>query len=409
MNELHRNQNDKKEILKNLIKRLHEGVNPEEVKKEFKEAVGDITPISIAQAEEELVNEGVPVEEVHRLCDVHLAIFRDSLEKETPLAPAGHPIHILMEEHKTLLGFLDELTSLSRRIDEAKVVDPESKDMKRLSDIVGQFKGSESHYLREENVLFPYLEKHGITQPPAIMWTEHNKIRDIEKNLYRLVDTNIKIVYEEFAKQLVAVVTSMTDMLSSHYYKENNVLFPTSLKVVEEKEWIDIRQQFDELGYCPFTPEPARIKFKEMTGPPFRPETKNMISFETGSLSNEEIEAIFDTLPAEVTFIDRDDKLRYFSQSKEMIFVRTKAAIGLKVQQCHPQKSLHVVNKILEDFKIGRRDVAKFWINFKGKLVYIRYYPVRNKNGDYLGCLEVTQDVSDIKKLEGERRLLDTT
>jgi DUF438 domain-containing protein len=354
MNESHRNEKTKKELLKKLIEKLHDGADPEEVKKEFKEALGDVTPITIAQAEEDLVNDGLPVEEVHRLCDVHLAIFRESLEKQTPLAPAGHPIHILMEEHKKLLGFLDELTSLSRRIEETKPSDPSNEHIKRLSDIVMQFRGSESHCLREENILFPFLEKHGITQPPAIMWTEHNKIRDIEKNFYRLVDTNAEKVHEEFPKRLVAVASSMTDVLSSHYYNENNILFPTSLKVIEEREWIDIRQQFDKLGYCPFTPERARIKFFEMPSMHAEPEISNRISFESGSLSGEETEAIFDTLPVEVTFIDKDDRLRYFSQSKEMIFVRTKAAIGLRVQQCHPQKSLHVVNKILEDFKSGR-------------------------------------------------------
>ncbi|MGQ9632008.1 MAG: PAS domain-containing protein [bacterium] len=108
----------------------------------------------------------------------------------------------------------------------------------------------------------------------------------------------------------------------------------------------------------------------------------------------------------DITFVDKEDAVRYFSQSKDRIFVRTKAVIGRKVQQCHPQKSLHVVNRILEDFKSGGRDSAEFWIDFKGRLIYIRYFPVRNKNGEYLGCLEVTQDITDIKKIEGEKRLL---
>jgi len=138
-------------------------------------------------------------------------------------------------------------------------------------------------------------------------------------------------------------------------------------------------------------------------------EEPDKIPFETGALSKEEIEAIFNTLPVDITFIDKGDTLRYFSQSKGRIFVRTKAVIGLKVQGCHPQKSVHIVNRILDDFKRGRRDVADFWINLEDKLVYIRYFPVRNKNGDYLGCLEVTQDISNIRKLEGEKRLLDST
>ena len=131
------------------------------------------------------------------------------------------------------------------------------------------------------------------------------------------------------------------------------------------------------------------------------------ITFEIGSLSKEEIESIFNSLPVNISFVDKDDTISYFSPYKDRIFIRTKEVIGRKVQQCHPQKSLHVVNKILEDFKSGKRDVAEFWINFKGRLIHIRYFPVRNKNGEYLGCIEVTQDITDIKKIEGEKRLLD--
>ena len=131
-----------------------------------------------------------------------------------------------------------------------------------------------------------------------------------------------------------------------------------------------------------------------------------MVSFRTGSLSREELGALLDTLPVDITFVDSEDTVRYFSKSKDRIFTRTEAIIGLKVQQCHPQKSVHVVNQILEDFKSGRRDVADFWINLGGRFIYIRYFPIRNENGDYLGCLEVTQDITDARGLEGEKRLL---
>jgi len=135
-------------------------------------------------------------------------------------------------------------------------------------------------------------------------------------------------------------------------------------------------------------------------------EKKEAIRLETGMLSKEEIETILDTLPIDLTFVDKDDTVRYFSQTRERIFPRTKAVIGRKVQQCHPQKSIHIVNQILEDFRNGRRDVAEFWINLQGKLIHIRYFPLRSKNGEYMGCLEVTQDITNIKKIEGEKRLL---
>ena len=132
-----------------------------------------------------------------------------------------------------------------------------------------------------------------------------------------------------------------------------------------------------------------------------------MVELETGTLMEKEIEAIFNTLPVDLTFVDKEDTVKFFSQSPKRIFPRAKAVIGKKVQNCHPHKSIDKVNQILEDFKAGKRDVAEFWINLKERQIYIRYFAVRDKEGNYLGCLEVTQDITELKKIEGEKRLLD--
>jgi DUF438 domain-containing protein len=410
---------NKKKALKELIEKLHAGAKPDEIKERFKEILKDVSAEEIAQVEEELIKEGMPQEEIQKLCDVHLTVFKESLEKEKTLAPLGHPVHILMEEHKMLLKFAYEFRGIAKEItaqkdsalrqaqggEQSRTASAKEK-MTKLGHISENFKESENHYLREENVLFPYFEKHGITQPPAIMWMEHDKIKEIKKNIYKLLDTHDSMVFQHFTNQLKEAAISLTDMLSSHFYKENNILFPTALKVIGENEWRDIRHQFDELGYCSFTPESARITKEEMKAPTSKPEIEGMVPFETGSLSKDQVEAIFSTLPMEITFIDREDLVRYFSQPKEMIFSRTKAIIGRKVQLCHPQKSVYLVNQILEDFKSGKKDAAEFWINLEGKLIHIRYFAVRNKNGEYLGCLEVTQNITEIKKIEREKRLL---
>jgi hypothetical protein len=396
---------DRKEILKELINSLHEGADPEAVKEKFKEVLRNVTPVEIAQAEEELIREGMPREEVHRLCEVHLAVFRESLESAIPLAPAGHPIHILIEEHKILLEFAGELKGIAQKLRGASGMD--SASLEHLKHLEEHFKESESHYVREENVLFPYLEKHGITQPPAIMWMEHDHIREVKKSIYGLIDERESITFQDFAQQLDAGASSLAGLLTNHFRKENDILFPTSLRVMTEDEWKDIRQQFDELGYCCFTPEGARMLPEERAAPMPKPEVEGRVTFETGALSMEEIEAILDTLPVDITFVDKEDTVRYFNQSEERIFPRTRAVIGRKVQQCHPQKSIHIVNRILEDFRGNRRDVAEFWINRQGRFVHIRYFPVRSRDGEYLGTLEVTQDITDIKKLKGEKRLLD--
>jgi len=135
--------------------------------------------------------------------------------------------------------------------------------------------------------------------------------------------------------------------------------------------------------------------------------SEELLRFETGTLSKDEIEDILNTLPIDITFVDKEDEVKYFNKSKERVFVRTNAVIGRKVQQCHPQKSIHIVNKILDSFRSGKKDVAEFWIKKDNRIVHIRYFSVRNRDGKYLGTMEVTQDITDMRKIEGEKRLLD--
>lgn len=168
--------------------------------------------------------------------------------------------------------------------------------------------------------------------------------------------------------------------------------------MISQQEWADIRLQFDELGYCCFTPVEAMPAPIELKAPAL---LEGEIAF------HQELEAVLNTLPIEITFVDKNDVVRYFNQAETRIFPRTRAVLGRTVQQCHPQKSIHVVNRIIEEFKAGVRDVAEFWINYRGRFVHIRYFPVRSPQGEYLGVLEVTQDITDIKRLEGEKRLLD--
>jgi PAS domain S-box-containing protein len=125
------------------------------------------------------------------------------------------------------------------------------------------------------------------------------------------------------------------------------------------------------------------------------------------TLSPEVLEAIFDSLPVDITFIDETDTVRYYSRGDKRIFRRTPSVIGRKVQQCHPQQSIHKVNQVVSDLKSGKRDVAEFWIELKGRRIYIRYFPVRDKAGNYMGVVEVTQDITDLQKIKGEKRLLD--
>jgi PAS domain S-box-containing protein len=401
-------EEERKKALKEILRQLHAGVPPENVKERFKQFLEGVSSLEIAKIEQELIREGISREEIQRLCDVHLAVFKEQLEKQPVEAATASPINILLEEHKMLQQITQTLGLLADKVAKAESLNAVNEELAQLRRVADELLDAEKHYLREENVLFPALEKHGITEPPAIMWMEHNQLREKKKQLKRLVENAANMSFPEFKKQLNELANSIGSAINSHIFKENNILFPAAQRVVTEREWAAIRTDFDEIGYCCFTPESLIAKPELDT---LKAEEKLMaegiLQFETGTLTKEEVEAILNTLPVDITFVDKDDAVKFFNKAEKRIFVRTKAILGRKVQLCHPQKSIHVVNRILEAFKKGEKDVAEFWIQMGGRLIHIRYFAVRDKDGKYLGTMEVTQDITDLKKLEGEKRLLD--
>lgn len=400
MSEFYYGFKERKEILKDIIRRIHKGEDPEKVKSDFKELLKTVEPDEIAKIEEELIKEGMDRNEIQKLCEVHLLVFKESLTKKENF-DLLNPVNILMKEHELILKMNEELVNILNSINDGKDF-IENKD--KVTIIIENFRDSESHYLREENALFPTLEKYGVVEPPKIMWMEHDKIREIKKNLYETFDKIQSKFDLNLYSELKNYSIELKNFLNSHFFKENNILFPTANKLFKKEDFLKVKKDFDEIGYPKFLPEEFKILTKtEIIGE--KKETHE-INFPTGSFTLDELDAIFNTLPVDITFVDKNDKVKYFSMTKDRIFVRTKAVIGRSVQNCHPQKSVHIVNKIVEEFKNGKRDSAEFWINLKGRLIYIRYFAVR-KDGEYLGTIEVTQDITDIKKIEGEKRLLD--
>jgi len=401
MSELFNEKATKKQRIKDLIQQLHAGVSPDEVKEKFKGVLKDIDPIEIAQVEEELINEGLPRQEIQKLCEVHLAVFRESLEKQKIEVPSGHPIHILLKEHELVKGFVEGISVLLPKVEQAKDLKGIEIELSKIGELLTHLKEYEKHKVREENTLFPYLEKHGVTQPPAIMWSEHDEQREEIKEASKTLENKEMLGFEEFKEKLLSYLKKLTDIIPNHFYKEENILFPAALRLVGEEEWREIRASMDDLGYCYFTPEDAlgdKVEVVKNVN-----EQEGEIAFEIGSITKEELETMLNTLPVDITFVDKEDTVRYFSQTKDRIFPRAKAVIGRQVQQCHPQKSVHVVNQILDDFRSGQRDVAEFWIQLRERLILIRYFAVHGKGGEYLGCLEVTQDITELKKLKGRR------
>ena len=399
---------DKKALIKEAIRQLHAGVPPEQVKEKFRHVLEGTDSLEIAKIEEELAKEGMKREELRKLCDVHMAIFKEQLEKQQPNLQPTQPISILMEEHKIMLKLADRLVTAANKV--LKVTDMHyvTAEIHEVEHLAEDFTDSEKHYLREENVLFPFIEKHGITEPPAVMWMDHNEIRELKKKLPTLIKDLNEAGFQSFKAQLWETAKALGNLLQNHFYKENNILFPAALSVITQTEWVEIRKEFDEIGYCCFTPPelisivPSTETAQAPTQPP-----EGILQFETGSLTKDQLDSLINALPVDITFIDENDTVRYFNKPEKRFFVRTKAVIGRKVHMCHPQKSLNVVTTILDSFKTGKKDVAEFWIPLNDRLIHIRFFAVRDNNGKYMGTMEVVQDITKIKKIEGERRLLD--
>ncbi len=398
----------KKEALKELIKKVHEGENVEELKRKFKENFGDVTSEEIVRVEEELIKEGFPRDEIVKLCEVHLAVFKESVERgksEAGKISPFHPISILVKEHEIMEKNAQRMFNLlsNHTID----LFLQTHDaFGELGDLVSHFRESEKHYLREENALFPVIEKCGVTEPPKIMWMEHDLIRHIKKEIFETFENLKRNPTSEMYNSLRELAGKLFTSLKSHFFKENSVLFPTALKLVSENEWQKVKRDFDEIGYCCFYPQPQLLK-EEKKESTLSEISGEVVRLPSGSFTLKELVAVLNALPVDITFVDKNDEVKFFNETKERIFVRTRGVIGRKVQNCHPQKSIHVVEKILQEFKQGTRDVADFWIWVKARYIYIRYFAVRDEDGEYLGTLEVSQDITDIKKLEGEKRLLD--
>ena len=188
MSEILGNKEEKKQKVKELINRLHRGEDPDQVKEELKDVIKGLTAFEIAHVEGEMIREGMPREEIHAMCDVHLAAMKEAIETDAPVIPEGHPVRILLGEHREFLTSASRIRELATQIKARGSPEEVALLMDEIKKLVARFKEEELHYQREENVLFPYLEKHGITEPPTIMWMDHDRIRNIKKNLAEIIE-----------------------------------------------------------------------------------------------------------------------------------------------------------------------------------------------------------------------------
>lgn len=378
---------DRKRILKAILAELHKGLPLEEAKKKFLAEIGTVTSKEIFELEQSLLEDGVPPDEIKRFCNVHALLFDSSLE-DSMADPADprHPVALFKAEN----------AEIKRRVESAKALLPGVKDGKGadwVRNIIEELRAVVKHYERKEQLLFPYLEKAGFYGPSKVMWGKHDEVRGLLKKALAASDA-------EFPAAAAALLEEMDGMI----FKEESILFPASLEKLKPSDWTEIFRESAQAGYI-FIEPPEGLDEALDIAQNAESFSGAVVNLASGSLSLADLTALLNTLPVDLTFVDADDTVKYFSEGRDRVFLRARSIIGRKVQNCHPPQSLGAVQKIVDAFRAGAKNSEEFWINMKGRVIHIRYFALRDPGGKYLGSLEVTQDITDIQKIKGEKRL----
>lgn len=440
----------RQEALASIIKRLHQGEAVERVRRDFAALIEGVSATEIAAMEQSLIEGGMPVEEVQRLCEVHVEVFQGELAKGAKAQGLpGHPVHSYLEENRAarprVARLLREARSLAWGLGDAKTAREAFRELSRI--IV--------HYERKENQLFPWLEKKGFTGPSKVMWGKHDEIRAQFKAVAAALEAlealpagggtaaGARKERNRLAKAFRTEVRNLAGRLRRMMFMEEKILLPNALSRLDESDWAEIRRGEDAIGFAWIEPgavwDPA---FARPKAAPAAPSLSQLLAqarpgmydeaaagggsgsapegsaglagaglasvpLQVGALSPQVIDLIFRGLPLDLSFVDAKDQVAWYSDSPHRIFPRSPGVIGRDVRNCHPPKSLATVERILNSFRDGSRNRARFWIQMGGKFIVIEYVAIRDPEGRYLGCLEASQDITELRELEGQRRLLD--
>jgi DUF438 domain-containing protein len=405
MSELIDNRARRIATLKEIIQHLHQGEAPDAVKSQLREMVRQINPSEIMAMEQELISGGMPVEEVRSMCDLHSQVTREVLVQlpATSISP-GHPVDTFRRENAAIRRVIAKIRAIFSELS----THPDNEECKpqllQVRQSANELMDIDKHYQRKEHALFSFLEKHGITGPSKVMWAKDDDIRASLKRMNQATHDCTPTVAE--CKTLGASVLPALAAVEEMIFKEENILLPMSLQTLTENEWAEIWASSSKYGWCLVEPRqgytPPQIVGASTPAVP----NEGTIMMPTGNVTVEQLTSVLSALPIDLTFVDADDRVAFFTEGPDRIFARSKAIIGRKVQHCHPPSSVDVVDRILDDFRAGRQNVAEFWIDFRGKFVHIRYFAVTDKAGKYLGTVELTQDIAPLRRLTGERRLL---
>jgi DUF438 domain-containing protein len=407
---------DRVQRLLEFTKRVHDGEPVGELEEEYREAIHSVEPHDVLVIEHTVLESGTPIPTIKEEIEPLLETFRTGLASYDWDRPdEGHPIDVLMRENRVIEEYLASIREAREELTETN--GPPLEAIQTLQESIGALDaGVDRHFVRKENELFPHLETHlKYDRPLGVMWSLHDDIRSAISVLStKLDDPGADL------DTLQTLLDHLETLLQGMIFKEENIIYPVAATLLEASEWREIQENSLDIGYFEVDPKPSLVESpdddstltddSESTIQPAAGELSPgevAVGLETGTLSLDQIELLFDTLPVDVTFVDEEDTVRYFNNPEDRVFPRSGSIIGRSVQNCHPPESIDKVEKILTAFRRGEEDSARFWIRNDDAFVVIDYYAMRDGTGQYRGTLEVTREVSDIRSLSGEQRLVE--
>jgi PAS domain S-box-containing protein len=407
MSEFINNSNNRTRQLTRYAIRMLEGERGSELYEEYKDDIKFVTPRSVIAVVDELMKTGEEIDIVKRTVNKILNAFHEPIKKFGLASPEKNSlIYYLMAENEAMQSKMTELKTFVKLVFGQNDSQKALVENKRLIlDKLNELKEFEKHYQKKENILFPHFEKIvSDFRCVNVMWSMHD---DARKSLNKMIDnlSSEKPMLNQFNVEMGKLFFSVLPVI----FRDNYILYPVCLQNLSPEIQYEMLEESLDLGFS-FIPLPILSENNAVGNfgsHASSPDKFGTIDLETGHMTVEQIVQLFNHLPVDITFVDENDEVVYFSNPKDRFFTRSKAIIGRKVQNCHPPESIDVVNKIVESFRAGLKDKESFWIQMKGRFILIQYFAVRNENGDYKGVVEVSQDISEIRKLDGERRLLD--
>ena len=390
--------NHKESRIKQLVELFNgilNGENSGQLVAENQKLIESTVPSDVISVVDRLVLMKVPMDDLKRGINKLLNLLHKTISEYPYYSPKKESfIGCFVENNRILDELLLEIRPLIREINKR----PENEELRNsLKEKFLEIEKFTNYYLIKENIFFPVIEKYVPEfRCLSVMWSFHD---DIKRNLKLIVE---QLRFQNFDLKIFNRLAG--DLFFNIYaikFREERILYPLVEEVVPEKELNSLFLESLEIGF-PFY-QPVIISANTKT----ENVEENMVDLETGKLTVEQIKLLFNHLPVDITFVDENDKVVYFSSPKKRIFPRTKSIIGRDVHNCHPPESVHVVEEIVKSFRSGKKDVASFWINMKGQKLLIQYFAIRDENGNYKGVVEVTQEIFEIQSLQGEKRLLD--